>query len=186
MSVFIKVAIPLKDAVIIELRRFEDKRGFFLESFKKSTFLQLELPSEIVQENHSLSKKNVLRGMHYQLAPFAQGKLLYCIKGKIFDVILDLRKSSPTFKNAFAIELDENKPQMLWIPPGFAHGFYTLSDEAYISYKVFGSEYQPSYERSIHWQSPEICKLWPLSDTPIVSPKDSTAPYLHEAEYNFD
>ena len=174
-------------ALIIELKCYQDSRGFLIEVFKQSVFAQMKIPHVIVQENHSPSHKGVLRGLHYQLQPYAQGKLIYCIVGQIFDVLLDLRRNRPTLGKHFAVELGEHKAQMLWVPPGgFAHEFYTLSEKAHVIYKIFGSEYFPQAERSIRWNDPQLGIPWPLYSAPMLSPKDAQAPFFKEAEYNFD
>ncbi len=180
---FKETGIP--DLLVVEPVVFGDERGFFLEFYKRSEFLKAGINVNFVQDNHSRSKKGVLRGLHFQEEPAAQGKLVKCIRGKIFDVAVDLRKGSPTFKKWFGIELSEENKLMLWIPPGFAHGFLTLSEEAEIIYKVSGSEYSPKHDRSIRWDDPEIGITWPLDTKPILSEKDKNAPFLKEIEINF-
>jgi len=177
--------MEISDVILIRPRVFADKRGFFMETFKKSDFEKMGIDVDFVQDNHSRSVKGVLRGLHYQLEPKAQGKLVRCIKGKIFDVAVDIRKGSPTFGKWVGVELSEENRLMLWIPKGFAHGFLTLSDEAEIIYKVSGSEYAPEYDRSIRWDDPSINISWPLTGEPVLSEKDSSAPFLIEAEINF-
>jgi len=175
---------PLKipDLILIEPLVFEDVRGFFLETFKSSDFKNAGIDFEFVQDNHSKSKKGVLRGLHYQLNPKAQGKLIRCIKGKILDVAVDIRKGSPWYAKWVAIELSEENKLMLWIPPGFAHGFVALEDSEII-YKCT-EEYDPSLDRGIIWNDPEIGIEWPIKK-PILSEKDARLPNLKDAENNF-
>ncbi|MEO2069353.1 MAG: dTDP-4-dehydrorhamnose 3,5-epimerase [Desulfurobacteriaceae bacterium] len=180
---FIKTEIP--EVIIVKPIVFGDERGFFMETFKKSDFEKAGIDTNFVQDNHSKSRKNVLRGLHYQIEPKSQGKLVRCIKGKIFDVAVDIRKGSPTFGRWVGVELSEENKLMLWIPKGFAHGFLTLSEEAEIIYKVSGSEYSPDHDRSIRWNDPEIDIKWPFEGEPILSEKDKNAPFLKDAEINF-
>jgi len=173
---------------IVEPIVFQDERGFFLEFFKESDFIKNGIKAKFVQDNHSKSKKWVLRGLHFQDLPYPQGKLIKCIKGEIFDVAIDLRKGSPTFGQWFGIRLSEENKLMLWIPPGFAHGFLTLSDEAEIIYKVSESEYSPNHDRTLRWDDPDIGINWPLPENvkPILSPKDENAPFLKELTIKFN
>lgn len=175
---FIKTEIP--EVIIVKPKVFGDNRGFFMETYKKSEFEEAGISTNFVQDNHSKSTKNVLRGLHFQKEPFGQGKLIRCIRGKIFDVAIDIRENSPTFKKWVSIKLSEENKLMLWIPAGFAHGFLTLSDEAEIIYKVTDNEYAPEYEATIKWDDPEIGINWPLEGEPILSEKDRTAPFLRE------
>jgi dTDP-4-dehydrorhamnose 3,5-epimerase len=156
-----------------------------METYKKSDFKKAGIDTDFVQDNHSKSVKGVLRGLHYQLEPKAQGKLVRCIRGKIFDVAVDIRKGSPTFGKWIGLELSEENKLMLWIPEGFAHGFLTLSEEAEIVYKVSGAEYSPEHDRGIRWNDPDIGIKWPLEGEPILSEKDRIAPLLKDAEVNF-
>ncbi|ACN99669.1 dTDP-4-dehydrorhamnose 3,5-epimerase [Sulfurihydrogenibium azorense Az-Fu1] len=180
---FIKTEIP--EVLIVKPKVFSDDRGFFLEFYKESEFKAAGIDTNFVQDNHSKSVKGVLRGLHYQLNPKAQGKLVRCIKGKIFDVAVDIRKKSPTFGKYVAVELSEENKLMLWIPKGFAHGFLVLSEEAEIIYKVSGSEYSPEHDRAIRWNDPDINIKWPIDTYPILSQKDEKAPFLKDAEINF-
>ena len=180
---FIKTNIP--EVMIVKPKIFGDERGFFLETYKKEDFVEAGIYKEFIQDNHSKSVKGVLRGLHYQLNPRAKGKLVRCIKGKIFDVAVDIRKNSPTFLKFVTAELSEENKFMLWIPEGFAHGFLTLSDEAEIIYKVSGSTYSPEHDRSIRWNDPEININWPLEGEPILSKKYQEAALLRDAEINF-
>lgn len=179
---FIRTEIP--EVIIVKPKVFGDERGFFMETYKKSDFMKAGIDTDFVQDNHSKSVKGVLRGLHYQLEPKAQGKLVRCIKGKVFDVAVDIRKGSPTFGKWIGVELSEENKLMLWIPKGFAHGFLTLSEEAEIVYKVSGGEYSPEHDRSIRWNDPDIGIEWPLEREPILSEKDKIAPFLKDAEVN--
>ena len=176
---FIKTEI--KDVILIKLKVFGDSRGFFMETYKKSDFERAGIDTDFVQDNHSKSTKGVLRGLHFQKEPFAQGKLVRCIRGKIFDVAVDIRRDSSTFGKWVGFELSEDNKLMLWIPKGFAHGFLTLSEEAEVIYKVSGGEYAPDYEAGIRWNDPDIGIKWPLDGEPILSEKDKKAPLLREA-----
>ena len=173
------------DLLVIVPRVFGDQRGFFMETYKESDFVKNGITAKFVQDNHSASTKGVLRGLHYQIEPASQGKLIRCVRGSIWDVAVDIRKGSPTFKKWFGIELSEENKKMLWIPPGFAHGFLVLSDYAEVVYKVSGSEYSPQHDRSIRWNDPDIGIKWPLKDELILSEKDAKAPFLKDAEINF-
>ena len=175
---FIKTEIP--EVIIVKPKVFGDERGFFMETYKRSDFESTGIDIDFVQDNHSKSIKGVLRGLHFQTEPKAQGKLVRCIRGKIFDVAVDIRKGSPTFGKWVGVELSEENKLMLWIPKGFAHGFLTLSEEAEIIYKVSGSEYSPEHDRSIRWNDPDIGINWPLEGEPILSEKDRIAPFLRE------
>ena len=180
---FVKTSI--RDVILVKPKVFGDERGFFMETYKKSDFVKAGIDTDFVQDNHSKSVKGVLRGLHYQLEPKAQGKLVRCIRGKIFDVAVDIRRGSPTFGKWIGVELSEENKLMLWIPKGFAHGFLTLSEEAEIVYKVSGAEYSPEHDRNIRWNDPDIGIEWPLEGEPILSEKDKIAPLLKDAEVNF-
>ncbi len=166
-------AIP--DVLILEPKVFGDERGFFFESFNRQAFREATgLDVDFVQDNHSKSAKNVLRGLHYQLPPKAQGKLVRVVQGEVFDVAVDLRKGSKSFGKWVGETLSaENKKQM-WIPPGFAHGFLTLSDTAEFLYKTT-DYYAPEHERCIPWDDPAIGIAWPLDGVPSLSAKDAAA-----------
>ena len=173
--------ILLEGPQLITPNKFYDERGFFQEIWIKPLFNEL-IGSNIsfVQENHSQSKKNVLRGLHYQIPPNDQGKLVRCISGKIFDVIVDIRKSSKNFLSWAGIILDDTLHKQLWIPSGFAHGFYTLSDTAEITYKMT-SKWSKKDERSIKWDDPNLLIDWPLQkDSPFLSKKDNEAKTLDQ------
>ncbi|MCU0846295.1 MAG: dTDP-4-dehydrorhamnose 3,5-epimerase [Spirochaetes bacterium] len=172
--------LEIKDVILIEPRVFPDGRGFFLESYKSSDFKKIGIPEPFVQDNHSLSVKGVLRGLHYQLPPKAQGKLVRVIKGAVIDVAVDIRKNSPTFKKWVAEELSEENHRMLYIPPGFAHGFAALTDDVHLLYKCT-EEYSPECDRGIRWDDPEISVDWKIGK-PIVSEKDEVLPLLKNAE----
>ena len=178
---FKKLEIP--DVILIEPVVFTDERGFFIETFKASDFKANNISYEFVQDNHSKSRKGVLRGLHYQLKPMEQGKLVRCIKGKIWDVAVDIRKGSPWYGKWVGVELSEENKLMLWIPPGFAHGFVALED-AEVIYKCT-KEYAPQYERGIIWNDPELAIHWPIKN-PILSFKDANLPNLKDAENNFE
>ncbi len=170
---------------IIEPKVFEDNRGYFFESYNQKTFQQHDLYYSFVQDNESLSSYGTIRGLHYQLAPYAQSKLVRVISGKIFDVAVDIRKNSPTFGQWQGIELSsENKYQLL-IPKGFAHGFSVLSEKAVVLYKC-DSFYSPESERGINFKDPSLNIDWKISDNEaIVSAKDRVLPDLKDAEINF-
>ena len=169
---------PLPGVVIVEPRVFTDDRGFFLETYNSARFRDAGLPEHFVQDNHSRSKRGVLRGLHYQ-EPNAQGKLVRCTRGAIFDVAVDIRTGSPTFGKWFGVELTGDSQRMLWVPEGYAHGFCALLDGTDVLYKCT-SLYDPKSEHSIVWNDPGIGIEWPISD-PIVSGKDGEAPTLSNA-----
>jgi len=175
---FKKMSIP--DVVLIKPKVFEDERGFFMETYKKEDFEKAGIKGEFIQENHSKSKHNVLRGLHFQKEPYAQAKIVRCIKGKILDVAVDLRKNSPTFKKYVSVELSEENKFMLFIPKGFAHGFLVLSKEAEVVYKV-DNIYAPDRESGLIWNDPSITIKWPIGD-PILSEKDKRWSTLGELE----
>lgn len=171
---------PLAGILLIEPRVFHDERGFFYESHQLERYQEAGIPA-LVQDNLSRSKRNSLRGLHYQ-SPHAQGKLIWVIRGKVWDVMVDIRQSSPTYKQWFGITLSDEKPMQIYIPPGFAHGFCTLSDEADFYYKC-SDYYTPTSEHGIIWNDPEINIAWPISN-PILSPKDCTYQTLSEIEHD--
>jgi dTDP-4-dehydrorhamnose 3,5-epimerase len=167
--------------LLIQPKVFEDERGFFLESFQKRRFAEAGVDAEFVQDNHSKSYHGILRGLHYQIKQ-PQGKLLRVIAGEIYDVAVDIRKSSPTFGKWFGTYLSSENKQILWVPIGFAHGFYVISPEAELLYKST-DYYLPEWERTIAWNDPTIGISWPLqSELPILSPKDKAGKPLLEAE----
>lgn len=169
----------IKDIVLIKPKVFGDNRGFFMETYKKSDFCANGIDIEFNQDNHSKSTKGVLRGLHYQKAPFGQTKLVRCVKGRIYDVAVDIRKKSPTFGKYVKVELSEENKYMLYIPEGFAHGFVTLSDEAELIYKASG-EYNPEAEGGVLWSDEDINIDWRIDFEPILSAKDKIQPKLKE------
>ncbi len=170
----------LPDVLILEPRVFGDARGFFMESYNRQRFAELGLPTEFVQDNHSRSARGVLRGLHYQIRQ-PQGKLVRVVSGAVFDVAVDLRRSSPTFGRWEGVELSEDNKRMLWIPPGFAHGFLVLSEYADFLYKTTDF-YAPQHERCLMWNDPAIGIEWPLEGEPLLSDKDRAGKPLSEAE----
>jgi dTDP-4-dehydrorhamnose 3,5-epimerase len=165
--------------LILEPKVFSDARGFFLESYNERTMAQAGIAERFVQDNHSFSAPNVVRGLHYQVRP--QGKLIRVPVGEILDVAVDLRRSSPTFGQWYAVNLSDTSKQMLWIPPGFAHGFRVLSEGAHVLYKATDF-YDPSAERTIAWNDATLKIDWQLADPPIVSAKDSVGVAFREAD----
>jgi dTDP-4-dehydrorhamnose 3,5-epimerase len=181
---FIFQRLDIPEIILIEPRRFEDTRGFFMETYKYSDFLRNGIQEHFVQDNYSRSVRDVLRGLHYQRNPHAQGKLIQCIKGKIFDVAVDIRKGSPTFMQWISSELSEENNRMFYVPPGFAHGFIVVSDIADVIYKCT-KEYSPEDDRGIIWNDPDIQIRWPIQE-PVLSEKDSRHPLLRDADNNFE
>jgi dTDP-4-dehydrorhamnose 3,5-epimerase len=177
---FVPTAIP--DVVIVEPRVFGDERGFFLESWNEKTFAEAGLPLRFVQDNHSLSSRGTLRGLHYQLRQ-TQGKLVRVVTGEVFDVAVDLRRSSPTFGRWVGVLLSADNKRMLWVPPGFAHGFYVTSERAEFLYKCTDL-YDPGSERTLAWDDPQVGIQWPLVEgaTTLLSAKDSQGKRLADAE----
>lgn len=170
----IKTAIP--DVLIFEPKVFGDERGFFFESFNHKTFEDaVGYTVTFVQDNHSKSSRGVLRGLHYQLSPHAQGKLVRCISGEVFDVAVDIRKESPTFGKWVGVHLTSENKRQLWIPEGFAHGFLTLSKNAEFLYKTT-NYYHPESDRGIMWNDCDLKISWPLEITPLLSEKDMKQP----------
>lgn len=171
----------LPDVLILEPKLFGDARGFFFESYNRRAFHDATgLDVDFVQDNHSRSAQGVLRGLHYQIE-HAQGKLVRVVAGAVFDVAVDIRKSSPTFGRWVGVELSAANKKMVWIPPGFAHGFLVLSDDAEFLYKTT-DYYAPSHERTIAWNDPEIGVAWPLAGAPLLSAKDQAGVRLKDAE----
>jgi dTDP-4-dehydrorhamnose 3,5-epimerase len=171
----------LPEVLVIEPQVFGDSRGFFYESFNARKFAELTgVQAEFVQDNHSKSGKNILRGLHYQIQQ-AQGKLVRVVSGEVFDVAVDIRKSSPNFGKWEGIILSAENSRQLWIPPGFAHGFVVLSEQAEFLYKTT-DYWAPEYERCLAWNDPEIGITWPISDAPLLSAKDQLGKSLSEAE----
>ena len=178
---FIKTDIP--DVVVVEPRILSDARGFFAELYKASDFKKTGIDVSFVQVNQSRSQKNVLRGLHYQLNPRAQAKLVCVLRGEVFDVAVDIRKGSPTFGKWVGEHLSDANKRMLYIPVGFAHGFCVLSAEAELMYYCSG-EYAAECDRTIMWNDPVIHVAWPVTE-PILSPKDSGGKLLSQADNNF-
>jgi dTDP-4-dehydrorhamnose 3,5-epimerase len=170
-------------AWLLKPKVFGDDRGFFLESWNRTTFQDIGLDVDFVQDNHSRSTKNVLRGLHYQIGDAAQGKLVWVSSGAVFDVIVDLRRSSPTFGKWDGYTLNAQTHDRLWVPPGCAHGFLVLSETADFHYKVT-TPYNAQLERALHWQDPELSIPWPLDNItmPRLSAKDATAPFFQHSE----
>jgi dTDP-4-dehydrorhamnose 3,5-epimerase len=166
---------------MIEPQVFRDERGFFLESYQKKHFAEADIPLDFVQDNHSKSCQGVLRGLHYQVKQ-PQGKLLRVVVGEIYDVALDLRRNSPAFGKWFGTYLSAENQQMLWVPPGFAHGFYVTSSQAELLYKAT-DYYAPPWERTIVWNDPQISIEWPIQgEPPILSARDAAGSLLSAAE----
>jgi len=174
--------LTIPDVVLIEPKVFGDERGFFYESFNQAAFNEATgLNVTFVQDNHSKSAQNVLRGLHYQLPPKAQGKLVRVLVGEVFDVAVDIRKNSPTFGRWVGERLSAANKRQMWIPPGFAHGFVVLSESAEFLYKTT-NYYAPECERSIFWNDPELRIEWPLIGEPLLSAKDERAPLFADLE----
>ncbi|AFY32511.1 dTDP-4-dehydrorhamnose 3,5-epimerase [Calothrix sp. PCC 7507] len=175
----IQTEIP--DVVVIEPQVFGDDRGFFYESYNEKAFLEKAgITAHFVQDNHSCSAENVLRGLHYQIQQ-PQGKLVRVVVGAVFDVAVDLRKSSPTFAQWIGIHLTGENKRQLWIPAGFAHGFVVLAESTEVLYKTT-DYYAPQHERTILWNDPDLAIAWPISASPILSAKDKIGKSLKDAE----
>ena len=167
----------LGGVLVIEPRVFRDERGFFLETFQVERYAAHGIPATFAQDNRSNSVRGTLRGLHFQ-EPQGQGKLVQVTHGTVFDVVVDVRRGSPTFGRWIGFELDGERATQVWIPPGFAHGFYVTSEQADFWYKCT-TPYAPEYERSIRWDDPALAIAWP-SRQPLVSKKDAAAPVLAE------
>ncbi len=176
------IATEIPDLLIVEPKVFGDERGFFYESFNKRQFAELTgVTAEFVQDNHSKSARHVLRGLHYQIRQ-TQGKLVRVVAGEVFDVAVDIRKSSPTFGKWVGLTLSAENKRMFWVPPGFAHGFVVLSESAEFLYKTT-DYYAPEFERTIVWDDPDIGIDWPLGGAePVLSAKDQVGKRLGDAE----
>lgn len=172
----------IPDVKIIDPAVFGDARGFFMETWNAAKFAELGLNLNFVQDNHSRSRQGILRGLHYQMQQ-TQGKLVRVTSGKVFDVAVDLRRSSPTFGQWVGAELSDENHRMMWVPPGFAHGFYVMSESADFIYKCTDL-YAPQHERCIRWDDPTLAIEWPLVDGqfPLVSAKDADGKYWQDAE----
>ena len=173
---FIETTLP--GVLLIEPAVFADDRGFFMETYHETRFREAGIAWPFVQDNHSRSARGVLRGLHYQ-EPDGQGKLVRCTRGSLFDVAVDIREGSPTFAKWYGADLSESNRRMLWIPPGFAHGFCALSDDADLVYKCTAL-YVREHDRAILWNDPDIAIAWPLA-SPKLSPKDAAASPLRTA-----
>ncbi len=173
----IPTAIP--DVVLLEPKVFGDERGFFYESWNKRTFAELGIAADFVQDNHSKSQKNVLRGLHYQIE-HAQGKLVRVTAGSVYDVAVDLRRSSPSFGQWVGFTLSAEDKRMVWIPPGFAHGFCVTSESAEFLYKTT-DYWSPAHERTLLWNDPQLAIPWPLTGEPLLAAKDKAGVPLAQA-----
>lgn len=174
----IPTAIP--EVLLIEPDVFGDERGFFMESWQRRKFAEIGIDYDFVQDNHSRSSRGTLRGLHYQIAQ-PQGKLVRVTVGEVFDVAVDVRRSSATFGQWVGEHLSAENKRMLWLPPGFAHGFYVIRETAEFQYKCTDF-YAPEHERSVRWDDPDLAIAWPLQDEPLVSGKDLEAPLLEQAD----
>lgn len=181
------VPFGLPGLVVVEPSAFADSRGWFMETFNEAHFesklseLGLPAPGRFVQDNLSCSSKAVLRGLHYQLPPFAQGKLVRVMSGSVFDVAVDIRVGSPTYGRWVGLELSAKNKKAFWIPAGFAHGFIALEDNTYFSYKVT-NYYDRESERALKWNDPDVGIVWPAFNEPIISEKDEVAPMLSDID----
>lgn len=170
----------LPDVLLFEPKVFGDARGFFMESYNRRTMAELGLDAEFVQDNHSRSARNVLRGLHYQIV-HPQGKLVRVVAGEVYDVAVDLRRSSPTFGQWTGQTLSADNKRMMWVPPGFAHGFCVVSEFAEFLYKTT-DYWHPEHERSLLWNDPELAIDWPLQGEPLLAAKDQAGLPLRDAE----
>ena len=171
---------PIDGLLVIEPKVFADERGFFMESFKASDFAAFGITQDFVQDNHSKSRKGVIRGLHFQRAPYAQGKLVRVTRGRAWDVAVDLRKGSPTFGTWCAVELSADNHLLFWIPEGFAHGFLALEDDTELLYKCT-AEYNPTSDGGVRWNDPDIGVAWPqIGVSPLISSKDAVLPLLKD------
>lgn len=178
------IPCEISDIILIETDVYTDDRGYFLESYNQSVYQLNGIKEPFVQDNISFSKRGTLRGLHYQLHPYAQGKLVRVTMGAVFDVAVDIRKGSPTFAKWVGWELSAENKLAMYIPPGFAHGFYVLSEWAQFIYKCT-TRYVKDAERGIVWNDAEIGIVWPCKDKPLLSIKDSSNPILRDADNNF-
>jgi dTDP-4-dehydrorhamnose 3,5-epimerase len=175
--------LDIPDVILIEPRTFEDQRGFFMETYKRSDFAANGITGEFVQSNYSHSIRGTLRGLHCQKPPRAQGKLVMALRGEVFDVAVDIRRGSPTYGQWVSAILSDENFHMLYIPVGFAHGFCVLSEEADFLYLVT-AEYAPELDSGILWNDPAIGIQWPIAE-PMLSPKDAQLPLLQDADVDF-
>ena len=175
------IRTEIAGVLLLEPKVYADERGFFFESFNERAFAEATgIAAKFVQDNHSRSVKNTVRGLHYQIQQ-SQGKLVRAVTGEIFDVVVDVRRSSPTFGKSIGHHLSAENKNMLWIPPGFAHGFAVLSDYADFLYKTT-DYWAPQHERTLLWNDPALAITWPLAGEPILAPKDRAGKRLSEAE----
>jgi dTDP-4-dehydrorhamnose 3,5-epimerase len=170
--------LELAGVVLVEPRVFPDERGFFMETYRESEFLAGGIPYRFVQDNHSFSRKNVIRGLHFQNDPRSQGKLVIVTAGAVWDVAVDLRRGSSTVRRWIGVELSSDNRRMLFIPPGFAHGFAALTGDVHLLYKCT-DEYDALLDAGVRWNDPDIGISWPVRD-PIISVKDRALPFLRE------
>ena len=180
MSALKKISTSLSGVFILEPRVFGDERGFFFESYNQQIMADVGIVENFVQDNHSYSSRNVLRGLHYQVK-HPQGKLVRVVEGEILDVAVDLRRRSPTFGRCEAVRLSGENKRMLWVPIGFAHGFQVLSGKAHVLYKATDF-YAPEFERTLAWNDPQLQIEWQIDGQPIVSAKDQRGVALRDAE----
>ncbi|MFN7161222.1 MAG: dTDP-4-dehydrorhamnose 3,5-epimerase [Candidatus Gracilibacteria bacterium] len=169
----------IPEVILITPTRFQDERGFFMESYHKEAFAEGGINVEFVQDNHSRSSKGVLRGMHFQKGAHAQGKLVRATQGEIFDVAVDIRKDSPTYGNWVGVLLSVENAQMLYVPAGFAHGFMVTSEWAEVQYKATNF-YHPESEGGLLWNDPEVGVIWPAIENPTIAPRDAAWPVLKD------
>ena len=174
------IETSLPGVLLLEPKVFRDDRGFFLESYNKRIFERFGIAAEFVQDNHARSRRNVLRGLHYQIRQ-PQGKLVRIVVGEVFDVAVDLRRRSPTFGRWVGVKLSADSKRMMWIPEGFAHGYLGLANTSEVLYKST-DYYAPDFQRSIAWNDPDLKISWPLQSEPILSAKDRAAVQLRDAE----
>lgn len=176
-----RLSIP--DVLVVTPKRFGDRRGFFSETFNARRFAEAGIAGPFVQDNHSLSQaRGVVRGLHCQIAPFAQGKLLRVVHGAVWDVAVDIRHGSPTFGRWAAAEISAENWAQIWIPPGFLHGFCTLTPDVEVIYKVT-ADYSPESERAVAWDDPDLALPWPVApDKAVLSDRDRTHPRLKDCE----
>ncbi len=173
------LATSLPGVLLVELDEHVDARGRFVETYRASKYAAAGIDARFVQDNFSTSARGTLRGLHFQAAPHAQGKLVSVSRGEIFDVVVDVQRESPTFGQWVGTTLSAENRRQLWIPPGYAHGFYAVSEQADVAYKVT-AEYARDAERAVRWDDPDLAIAWPLDAAPLISPKDARAPALRE------
>lgn len=175
------IPTPIADLLIVEPKIWKDDRGYFFESYNAQVFRDAGIEANFVQDNQSLSQKGTLRGLHAQAPPFGQGKLVRVIQGRVLDVAVDIRKNSATFGQHFSVELSSDNFKMLWIPPGFLHGFITLENDTIFSYKVGGGLYDKASEIGVRWNDPQLAIDWQLPEQELIlSEKDQKLPYFDD------